>query len=489
MLLSKLLEKTEYQVINGREDIEINHLVYDSRKVEANDVFVCIRGVNSDGHQFAQATIEAGAVAIITDSPISMTPSMEHATIIRCKDSRETLAHMSAAYFDYPAQRLFTIGITGTKGKTTTTYMVREILEACNIKAGLIGTIETLIGDRRIPSANTTPESYKVQEYFQQMVEAGCQCVVMEVSSQALMLHRTAGIMFDIGVFTNLEADHIGPNEHTSFEHYMECKSKLFQQCKIGIINQDSPYAAQMIKGCSCGIETYGLQEGADLQAVNIQYRHENGKISTSYDVLGQDTMHVDLNLPGEFSVYNSLCAIGITRHFQVPQNLLEQALRTVKVAGRVEPVPVSSEFVVMIDYAHNALSLKSLLTTLREYRPKRMITLFGSVGGRTQLRRGEMGEISGELSDFTIITSDNPGFEDPEAIMKDIEAGVQKYSGNYIKIADRRDAVRYAILNAQPGDMVILAGKGHETYQEINGVKHPMSDRELALEAKKELV
>ncbi len=491
MLLSKLLEKTEYSLLNGNADITINALVYDSRKVTKGDVFVCIEGALSDGHKYIDAVVKAGASAIIVGKDVELTTDIinESVTVIKTADTRLALANMSAAYFDYPANKLFTIGITGTKGKTTTSFMVREILEACNIKTGLIGTIETIIGDEKIPSANTTPESYKVQEYFSRMVECGCKCVVMEVSSQALMLHRTAGIVFDIGVFTNLEPDHIGPNEHASFEDYMACKGLLFKQCKTGIINTDNEHAMEVIKGHTCEIESYGLNEDARLRAVNIQYIHEGGHITTSYDVTGSKNMHVKLTLPGEFSVYNSLCAIAVTSHLDVEEELLKKALYNVKVAGRVEPVKVSDDYIVMIDYAHNAMSLKSLLTTLREYNPGRIVTLFGCGGNRSKLRRFEMGEISGQLSDFTIITSDNPRDEEPADIMADIETGIKKTSGKYIKIADRAEAVKYALENAQPKDIIVLAGKGHEDYQEIKGVKHHMLDRELVENAAKEIM
>ncbi len=488
MILSSLLAQTEHTILSGDENIEINHLVYDSRRVEPGDVFVCISGAVSDGHKYIDSVVKAGAAAVIVEKDIELIPEYEAVTVVKTADTRLALAYMSAAYFDYPARKLFTIGITGTKGKTTTTFMIRDILEKCNIKTGLIGTIETIIGETKIPSDNTTPESYKVQEYFARMVEDGCKCVVMEVSSQALMLHRTAGINFDIGVFTNLEPDHIGPNEHASFEEYAACKGLLFKQCKTGIINIDNEHAQEVLKGHTCELETYGLSEKAELRGTGIVYRHEGGHITTSYDVTGKVNMHVELTLPGEFSVYNSLCAIAVSQHFNVDAGLLEEALYNAKVAGRVEPVKVSDKFIVMIDYAHNAMSLNSLLTTLRAYNPKRIITLFGCGGNRSKLRRFEMGEISGKLSDLTVITSDNPRDEDPEDIMNDIETGMNKTDGSYVKIADRAKAVEYALNNGQEGDIIVIAGKGHEDYQEIKGVKYHMSDKELIIEAAKKL-
>ena len=464
MKLAELLEKTEYTVVSGNVDVEVKELQYDSRKVTRGDVFVCISGAVVDGHDFITDVIAKGAAAVIVERDTQGIETAD-AVIIRTPDTRLALAYMSAAFFDYPAEKLFTIGITGTKGKTTTTFMVRDILEACNIKTGLIGTIETIIGDTHIPSANTTPESYMVQKYFRDMADAGCRCVVMEVSSQALMLHRTAGIMFDIGVFTNLEPDHIGPNEHSSFEEYAACKGKLFRQCRTGIVNIDSEHAGLVLEGHTCSLETYGLKNTADLYADNIIYEHKNGHITTAYDVKGSKNMHVKLRLPGEFSVYNSLCAIAVTEHLDVNDSLLEKALYNVKVPGRVEPVKISDDFTVMVDYAHNAMSLESLLKTLREYNPHRIVTVFGCGGNRSRQRRFEMGEISGKMSDFTVITS-------------------VKTAGRYVKIADRAEAIKYAVDNAEKGDIIVVAGKGHEDYQEIKGVKYHMSDRELILKA-----
>lgn len=488
MVLNKLLNQLNYDVLTGNDNIEINKIQYDSRKLSKGDVFICIVGAVSDGHKYIDAVIKQGAAAIVVQNDIEITEELKTITVIKTSDTRIALAYMAAAYFDYPAKKLFTIGITGTKGKTTTTYMVKEILEACNIKTGLIGTIESVIGDERIPSENTTPESYVIQEYFDKMVKAGCRCVVMEVSSQALMLNRTAGIMFDIGVFTNLEPDHIGPNEHSSFENYAECKAMLFKQCKTGIFNIDNEHVDKVMQGCICEIETYGFDENAMFRAYDVVYRHEGGHITTAYEVSGRHNMHVELTLPGKFSVYNSLCAIAVTSHFDVNDELLEKALYNVKVEGRIEPVKISDKFIVMIDYAHNAMSLESLLTTLREYNPKRIVTAFGCGGNRSRQRRFEMGEISGRFSDFTIITSDNPRDEEPEAIMADIETGINKTTGQYVKIADREEAVKYAIKNAKEGDIIILAGKGHEDYQIIKGVKYHMSDRELVEAAAKEI-
>jgi UDP-N-acetylmuramoyl-L-alanyl-D-glutamate--2,6-diaminopimelate ligase len=387
---------------------------------------------------------------------------------------------MAAAYFGNPAGKLKTVGITGTKGKTTTTYMIKSILENTGKKVGLIGTIETIIGDKVIPSNNTTPESYVIQKYFAEMVEAGCDCVVMEVSSQGLMLNRVAGFTFDYGIFTNIEPDHIGGAEHKDFEDYLHCKSKLFKQCRAGLINIDDPHAEEILEGHTCSVETFGFSEKADVRAMDVQLVQKPGYLGISYRVQGRHTFDVTMNVPGKFNVYNSLCAITLCRNFGVSIEEITKALDKINVKGRVELVPVSDKFTLMIDYAHNAMSLRSLLTTLKEYQPKRLVCLFGCGGNRSRDRRFEMGEVSSTLADLTVVTSDNPRNEEPKDIINDIIVGVKRGPGKYVEIDDRKEAIRYCIENAKEGDVVVLAGKGHENYQEIKGVKHHMDEREL---------
>lgn len=484
-MLTSLLERLDYETVQGSTNIEITDLVYDSRKITKGCLFVCIKGTAVDGHTFVKEAAEKGAAAVLVQENIEVP---EELTVIRVKDTRYGLALVSAAWFHHPAEELKVIGVTGTKGKTTTTYMVKSILENAGYKVGLIGTIEAIIGDEVIPASNTTPESYVVQQYFRRMVEAGCQCVVMEVSSQGLMMHRTAGFMFEIGIFTNLEPDHIGPNEHTSFEEYMACKGLLFKQCKTGIVNIDDEHCEKVIEGHICEIETFGFSEKADLRAVDTRLVSRPGYLGVSYEAQGLVNMEVEIDVPGKFSVYNSLTAIAICRHFNVTEENMKKALKVAKVKGRIEMVKVSEEFTLMIDYAHNAMSLESLLTSLREYHPKRLVCLFGCGGNRSKLRRYEMGEVSGKLADLTIITSDNPRFEEPQAIIDDIKTGMAKTKGAYVEIADRKEAIKYAIEHGQPGDVIVLAGKGHEDYQEIKGKKYPMDERVLIQEVLEEL-
>lgn len=485
MKLTKLLERLEYRVVQGSDQIDVGELINDSRKVSEGSVFVCISGAVADGHVYVQEVAEKGAAAVVAEKEVEAPEGM---TVIRVEDTRYALALMSAAYFGYPAEKLKVIGITGTKGKTTTTYMIKSILEEVGHKVGLIGTIEALIGDKAIPASNTTPESYTIQKYFAQMVEAGCDSVVMEVSSQGLMLHRTAGIPFEIGIFTNLGEDHIGPNEHKDFEDYKRCKGLLFQQCRIGIGNVDDQWFVDVFRNATCQTETFGFSKEADLRAVDVEHVSRPGYLGVKYHVAGLMDFDVEIDIPGEFSVYNSLTAIAVCRHFDVPAEKIQKALKVAKVKGRIEMVKVSDDFTLMIDYAHNAMSLESLLHTLRDYEPGRIVTVFGCGGNRSRTRRYEMGEVAGRLSDFTIITSDNPRFEEPQAIIDDIITGIKKTDGKYISICDRKEAIKYAIQNGQPGDVIILAGKGHETYQEIEGVKYDMDERVLIREVLEEL-
>ena len=481
MILKEMLKDLEYTCVQGDDSCSVKELVYDSRKAAEDCVFVCISGAVSDGHAYAKEVAEKGATAIIVEKNVELPPEV---TVILVKDTRLALAYMSAAYFGHPARKLKTIGITGTKGKTTTTYMVKSILENTGKKVGLIGTIETIIGDDVIPASNTTPESYLLQQTFARMVEAGCECVVMEVSSQGLKLNRVAGFTFDYGVFTNLGEDHIGGAEHTDFEDYLTSKSKLFKQCRQGLINIDDEYANQILEGHTCEVETFGFSEKADIRAVNVKLLQKPGFLGIAYQVEGLMKLEVEMNIPGKFNVYNSLCAISLCRHFGVSKEEIIKSLGNIYVKGRVELVPVSKHFSVMLDYAHNAMSLESLLSTLKEYNPKRLVCVFGCGGNRSKSRRYEMGEVSSRLADLTIVTSDNPRFEEPQDIVNDILVGVKKGPGKYVEIIDRKEAIRYSIDHAEEGDVIVVAGKGHEDYQEIKGVKHHMDDRELIREA-----
>ena len=481
MVLAALLEKLEYELVSGSEDMQIENVVYDSRKVTEGSLFICIEGGTADGHTFIPDVVKKGAKALIVTKDVSgLLPADADVTVIRVKDSRYALAFVSAAYFGHPAEKLKVIGITGTKGKTTTTYLVKSILEHAGHKVGLVGTIEAVIGQEHIPANNTTPESYVLQEYFAKMVEAGCDTVVMEVSSQGLMLHRTQGFVFDYGIFTNIEPDHIGPLEHKDFADYMHCKGLLFKQCRVGIVNCDDAHYQDVIRDHTCKIETFGFAENADYRAQDLKLISGAGFLGIDFKARGKVNLDIELHAPGRFSVYNALCAIAICNHFGVTADEVKEALLQAHVKGRIELVKVSDDFTLMIDYAHNAMALESLLTTLREYKPKRLVCLFGCGGNRSKLRRYEMGEVSGKLADLTVITSDNPRNEEPQAIIDDIKVGISKTDGKYVEIIDRKEAIAYVIRHGQPGDVIVLAGNGHEDYQEIKGKKYPMDERDI---------
>lgn len=485
-LLKTLLENLNAEIINSDKEsalaLDVSAVIYDSRKVTEGCLFICIKGANFDGHDVAAQVAEKGAAVVVVERDVEL-PESSSAVVVKVADTRYAMAFISAAWFGHPASKLKTIGITGTKGKTTSTYLVKSILENAGLKVGLIGTIEIIIGEKHIHAENTTPESYLLQSYIAEMVEARCDAVVMEVSSQALMLHRSQGFVFDFGIFTNMEPDHIGPNEHSSFEEYMHYKGLLFKQCRVGIANCDDVHWKTVLEGHTCQLETYGMTEEADLRAENMQLTNHNGHLGVAFHAAGLMDFDAEIAMPGRFSVYNALTAIAICRHFGVSVDNIKKALLDAKVRGRIEPVKVSDEFTLLIDYAHNAMALESLLTTLKEYEHGRIVCVFGCGGNRSRQRRFEMGEVSGKLADLTIITSDNPRFEEPKDIIADIITGISRTDSEYVEIIDRKEAVAYAIDHGQPGDIIVLAGKGHEDYQEIKGVKYHMDDRETVLE------
>ena len=477
MKLEKLLESAEYELLQGSLDIEISDVIYDSRKIVKGCVFVCMIGANFDGHSFIEKAVEQGAAAIV----VSRDVNIEGVTVVKTEDTRKALALMSAEYFGRPAEKLKTIGITGTKGKTTSAFMIKAVLEKADIKTGIIGTIGIIIGNEITKTSNTTPESYELHRAMRNMVDKGCKCAVMEVSSQALKLYRAYGINFDYGMFTNLSHDHIGGVEHASMEEYIECKSRLFSQCKVGIVNADDKVTPIIIENNTCEkIETFGFGENAELRAKNEHLISDFGYIGVHFESEGVLNMSVDVDIPGKFNVYNALCAMAVCRHFGVSEENIYDGLNEVKVKGRVETVKVNGNYTLLIDYAHNAVSMENVLETLKEYKPNRLITLFGAGGGRSKDRRYEMGEISGKLSDLSVVTEDNSRYEDVMDIIGDIEKGLAKTDGKYIVIPDRTEAIRYCIENAKDGDIIVLAGKGHEDYQDKMGVKTHYDEREV---------
>lgn len=481
MKLADLLGDIEYELMQGSLDTEVLDVTNDSRKVQEGFLFFCITGAVFDGHNFAENVAGQGAAVLVVEKDVFV--SDKAVTVVKVRSTRYAMGIICSAFYGRPSEKLTVIGITGTKGKTTTTYMIKSMLEAAGHKTGLIGTIETVIGDKAMPASNTTPESIVMQRTLRKMVDAGLDSVVMEVSSQGLMLDRVAGISFDYGIFTNLSEDHIGPNEHKDFAEYLGWKAKLFTLCKTGIFNVDDIYYEEILKGHTCQVVTYGMKKDADYRAEHLELFKKDGCLGITYDLKGKYEEHVFVSLPGEFSVHNSLSAIAVAKEMGVPMEKILDILTDIHVKGRVELISISDAFTILIDYAHNAMSLESILTTLRAYHPARLVSLFGCGGNRSKVRRFEMGEVSGKLADLTIITSDNPRDEDPQAIMDDIKTGMAKTDGMFEEIIDRKEAIRFAIMNARQGDVIVLAGKGHEDYQEIKGKKYHMDERDLIRE------
>ena len=473
MNLKELLSVIEYRA-GDLPETDICDLIYDSRIVKPGCAFVCLRGANADGHRYAKMAAEKGAAIIIAEEPVDV-----DVPVILTENTRLALAYLSAKFFGNPADGdIKVIGITGTKGKTTTAFMLRSVLEAAGHKTGVIGTIGVAYGDKVIQTGNTTPESYVVQKYLREMADNGCQYCVMEVSSIGLKDHRVAGFTFDLGLFTNFSEDHIGGVEHKDMAEYLYCKSLLFRMCRTGIINTDDASWQAMVQGHTCNLVSYGYGEGADFVAHGEKLVTVPGFLGVRFTVTGRENYTADVAIPGKFNVYNALCAAAAASVLGIPAEAVKQGLKTVKVKGRVEPVDVPGDFTLLIDYAHNAVSMESLLTTLRLYEPKRLICMFGAGGNRPKVRRYEMGEASGRLADLSVITADNSRFENVMDIIEDIKTGMHRTDGKYVTIPDRREAIRWCIENAQPGDIVVLAGKGHEDYQEIEGVKYPFDER-----------
>ncbi|MGN0395016.1 MAG: UDP-N-acetylmuramoyl-L-alanyl-D-glutamate--2,6-diaminopimelate ligase [Coprococcus sp.] len=484
MKAKELFTGLEYELLCGNLDVEVENIYDDSRKMEQGGLYFCICGSKSDGHMFIQDVIEKGAVCIVVEKDVE---PVEGVLIIKTASTRTAMGIISSNFYGNPSDKMVVIGITGTKGKTTTTYMIRDMLMKAGHNTGLIGTIEMFDGINHIPANNTTPESIVIHRVLRDMLDNGLDSVVMEVSSQGLMLDRVAGVSFDYGVFSNLSKDHIGPNEHSSFEEYAMWKSKLFKLCKTGIVNGDDKNVDIITRNATCNIIRYGIKGDYEYKACSHKLYNRDGHLGISYELSGVKSGDISVNLPGDFSIYNSLAAVAVADQMNVPFDAIKSILSEIKVKGRVEPIPISDKFTILIDYAHNAMSLSSILGTLREYEPKRLVCLFGCGGNRSKDRRYEMGEVSGNMADMTIITSDNPRYEEPQAIIDDIKIGIAKTKGKYIEIIDRKEAIRYAIMNAREGDVIVLAGKGHEDYQEINGIKYHMDERELIKEVLEE--
>lgn len=492
MKLKEWLKGLDYELLQGNLEEEVEDVSYDSRKAKPGDVFICMTGTRVDSHVFIPKVEEAGCRVILVERALNelLKPVLAQTTVVRVQDGRHALAILSAARFGHPAKKLTMIGVTGTKGKTTTAHMIKAILEACGKKTGMIGTNGTFIGDQVTPNLNTTPESYQLHQAFAKMVEAGCEYLVMEVSSQGIKMHRTDGIEFDYGLFTNISPDHIGPDEHKDFAEYLYYKSRLLSMCKVGVVNRKDPHFEQIVENASCKLYTYGreVEETVDFSASGIRYVSEPGFVGTEFQVRGRLSMEVRLGIPGLFNVDNALGAVSLCSFFGLDPEGMNHGLEHIRVNGRMEIVYSCEKFAVLVDYAHNAVSMESLLETLRDYHPRRLVCVFGCGGNRSKERRYAMGEIGGKLADLCILTADNSRYEKTEDIIADIRGSLEKTGGAFLEIPDRREAIRYSLLHAQPGDMIAVIGKGHEDYQEICGVRHHFLDREVIEETVQEM-
>ena len=473
MKLEKILKGVDIAEQTADAGMEIGELKYDSRQVQNGDVFVAITGYETDGHKYIGKAIELGASAIVLEHVPEGGISVPY---IRVDSSRRALAQMAANYFDHPANSMTMIGITGTNGKTTTTYLLKTILEAQGHTVGLIGTNQNMIGNEILPTERTTPESFELHKLFAQMRDAGCTHVIMEVSSHSLVLDRVYGIEFTVGAFTNLTQDHL--DFHKTMEAYRDAKALLFHQSKTGVTNLDDAAGKFMLEQKACPFLSYGEHEACDLRAADIQLHAD------SIDFVcesAEGKTEVKLGIPGQFTVYNALCALSCAKALGVSVADAADALHKAHgVKGRVEVVPTDTDYTVLIDYAHSPDGVENVLEAARVFTKGRVIGLFGCGGDRDRTKRPKMGAIAAKLSDYCIVTSDNPRTEKPEAIIEDILEGMKDTKTPYDVIVNRPEAIWHALDIAQTGDTIVLMGKGHETYQEINHVKHHLDEREV---------
>lgn len=489
MNLKKILIGLEGLKVKGNLDLEIKGIESNSKNIEEGFLFIAIKGFSVDGHKFISSAIENGATAIMIEEGCDLKALNipQNITIIMAKNTREALAICSSNFYNNPSSKFKLIGVTGTKGKTTTTFMIKEIMEKAGKKVGLIGTIATYINGKKIKDSDrTTPESLELQKLFNKMVQENVEVVVMEVSSQSLKLHRVDGCEFDLVLFTNFSEDHISEKEHPNMEDYFNSKLKLFNMCKEGIVNADDLYGSKIPKLFpESNITTYGIDNSAKVLAKDITIT--NAYVDFRVKITDRNE-RVRTGIPGRFSVYNSLAAICVAKKFEISPEVIKQALEEVRVPGRSELVNNKRDLTIMIDYAHSPESLQNILQAVKSYTRGRVISVFGCGGDRDSGKRPIMGEISGKIADFTIITSDNPRTEDPQKIVEQIEEGIKKTNGKYKIVVDRVEAIREAIIMANKRDIIVLAGKGHEPYQEINNTKYPFDERIIVNELIEEL-
>lgn len=473
MVLSELARPTAHTLIGS--DPEVGALCYNSRKVQPGDVFCCVVGTFADGHAFAKQAIDAGAAALVVEHRLPFDIPQ-----LLVPNTRIAMAEMAAARCGYPANAMCMVGVTGTNGKTSVTYMLKTIFERMGKKVGLIGTIRNMIGQRNIDTERTTPESVDLQEILAMMRDDGVDIVVMEVSSHSLDQHRVHGILFDVGIFTNLTQDHL--DYHKTFDNYLAAKKKLFENCRHAVINADDSYASRLMEGLDVPMTSYGVREKADVFASDIDITTRGVQF---YMHAPEGDTQVYVPIPGLFSVFNALAAAtAAMRLGSSMENAVGALANMVSVSGRLEPLPTGDKgFSVLLDYAHTPDALENVLKTVRGFCKGRLITLFGCGGDRDHAKRPIMGEIAGRFADFLVVTSDNPRTENPMDIINAIMEGVAKSGCEHVVIENRREAIEYALHMAEPDDIILLAGKGHETYQDINGGKFHFDEKEIVAE------
>lgn len=477
MNLEKLMQGTEYTLLSGSLNVDIGSVCYDSREVKDGSLFVCLTGFRSDGHDYIDAAIRNGAKAILVERAADAANGV---SVLKVGDTRAALPFISANFFDHPADSLRLVGVTGTKGKTTTTHMIKSILEAAGKKVGMIGTIGVFFGGEYIETNNTTPESFELQKFFAKMKESGCEIVLMEVSSQATKTHRIDGLHFEIGAFTNLSPDHISPGEHADFEEYKNCKKAFFSMVDKAVTNLDDSFGLEMV-GAVKEYKTISGIGSADFCADNIDNILEQDLIGVSFDMHGEIEQRVTTSVPGVHNVYNALTAAAVCSYLGADQDSIIAGLRNVVIKGRTQIVKEAlSRGYFIIDYAHNELSTESTLSTLRQYKPSKITAVFGSGGARALERRFGTGRAAAKYADYIILTSDNPRYDEIDDINKTIIEGINTYNCPYEVIYDRKEAIEHMLDISKPGEMVVMMGKGHETYQEVKGVRTYFSEEEI---------
>lgn len=477
MLLSELAMASGIRYTG--ENVDVLSIEYDSRKVKPGSMFCCIVGLLFDGHTFAEAAVQNGAAALLVERELPL-----HVPQIVVKNARKAMAEMAAAFYGYPQREMQMLGVTGTNGKTTTTYMVKAIAEHAGKKVGIIGTIRNMIGSESIHTDRTTPESVDLFRILRMMADARVDLVVMEVSSHSLDQFRVHGIKFDVALFTNLTQDHL--DYHKTFDNYLAAKKTLFLNAKKAVVNVDDPYADRIMEGLNIPILTFGVRDRADISATDIDITTKG----VQFDLhTPNGDVRMKLPIPGLFSVFNAMGAAGMAQAIGIKLPMIKDGLECLtSVSGRLEPVHTGLPFSVFVDYAHTPDALENVLKTVREFAKSRVICVFGCGGDRDRAKRPIMGEIAGRFSDFAVITSDNPRTEDPMSIIDSIEEGMKKSGTQYVIIENRKEAIRFAIGKAKPRDVILVAGKGHENYQEINGTKYHFDDKEIIEELIKEL-